>query len=592
MPSPNIVFILTDDQGYGDLACTGNPFLKTPHIDRFHQDALRLTDFHVGPTCAPTRAGLLTGHYCNSTGVWHTVGGRSLLREQEYTLADALSAAGYTTGIFGKWHLGDSHPYRPHERGFQKAIYHGGGGISQMPDYWGNDYFDDTYFVNGEPQKFEGYCTDVFFDQALQFIEENRERPFFCYLSCNAPHAPWNVEDRYADPYRQAGVPENRARYYGMIENVDENFGRLCERLQSLGIEENTLLIFMTDNGTLGGCEVTPEGFVTEGFNAGMRGIKGSPHEGGHRVPFFLRCPSLNLTGGRDIDSLTANIDFMPTLLDLCGVKPPESLNFHGISLRPLLEGKETGELEKRIVVTDSQRMANPIKWRRSCSMRGKWRLIEGQFLYNLAEDPEQRQDVADQYPDIVAELREGYEEWWELCKPQYTQETPIHIGPDLEVCLTGHDWRIDDCCHPESHPYHQGHVRMGLMANGRWELEVKAGGTYRFELRRWPREAGHALAAGIDGDDVEWRRDWVQPGAEALYTGGKALSIQQAAIQVGETEMRQGVDGSRDSVVFELPLPQGPTQLSTWFFDEDTYSDGGLRGAYYVYVKMVQPKG
>ena len=224
---PNVVFVLTDDQGYGDLGCHGNDVIGTPNVDRHHADGVRFTDFHVGTTCAPTRAGLLTGHDCNSAGVWHTIGGRSLLREDEWTLADALREAGYRTGHFGKWHLGDSQPFRPHERGFERSIYHAGGGIGNTGDPWGNDYFDDTYYVNGDPERFAGYCTDVFFREGLRFIEEHREEPFFCYIATNAPHTPLNVEPRYVALYRDAVPHEERARFYGMITNIDENFGAL-----------------------------------------------------------------------------------------------------------------------------------------------------------------------------------------------------------------------------------------------------------------------------------------------------------------------------------------------------------------------------
>ena len=255
-PRPNIVFVLTDDQGYGDLGCHGNSAIRTPCLDRFHQDAVRFTDYHVGSTCAPTRAGLLTGHYCNSAGVWHTIGGRSLLRADEWTLADALTGAGYRTGHFGKWHLGDSPPYRPHERGFAESIYHAGGGIGNTGDPWGNDYFDDTYFKNGIPTPYEGYCTDVFFREGQRFITENADRPFFCYIATNAPHGPLNVEPHYVEQYRDATPHEERARFYGMITNIDENFGQLQATLDELGIADNTILIFMTDNGTATGVEL------------------------------------------------------------------------------------------------------------------------------------------------------------------------------------------------------------------------------------------------------------------------------------------------------------------------------------------------
>ena len=204
---PNVILVMTDDQGYGDLACQGNPIIKTPHLDELYTQSLRLTNFHVGPTCSPTRAALVTGHYCNRTGVWHTIMGRSLLRKDEVTMGDIFSAGGYRTGIFGKWHLGDNPPFRPQDRGFGEVLVHGGGGVGQGPDYWGNDYFDDTYFHNGQPKKFTGYCTDVWFDGAMEFIEANRDRPFFCYIPTNAPHGPYNISDAYMNPYLDKGLP-------------------------------------------------------------------------------------------------------------------------------------------------------------------------------------------------------------------------------------------------------------------------------------------------------------------------------------------------------------------------------------------------
>ncbi len=389
---PNVIFILTDDQGYGDLGCTGNPILKTPHIDQFYNESIRLTNFHVGPTCAPTRAGLMTGHYANSTGVWHTIGGRSLLRKEEWTLATALKENGYVTGIFGKWHLGDEYPYRPHDRGFDKSIVHGGGGISQTPDWWGNDYFDDVYSSNGESQEFSGYCTDVFFREAMTFIEENKEQPFFCYIPTNAPHYPYNVDNKYSDMYKDL-VPNNnmeRACFYGMISNIDDNIGILRQKLKDLNIEDDTILIFMTDNGTSGGVITDEYGFVIDGYGAGLRGQKNSEYEGGHRVPFFIRWPKGELKGGKDINELTANIDFMPTILDLCHISVNDCHQFHGESIVDLLyEGGNT--TKNRVIVTDSQRVPYPVKWKNSSVMTNQWRLINGQELYDINVDREQK---------------------------------------------------------------------------------------------------------------------------------------------------------------------------------------------------------
>ncbi len=582
--NPNVILVLTDDQGYGDLGCTGNPVLRTPNIDGFSQEAVRLTNYHVGPTCAPTRAGLLTGHYANSTGVWHTIGGRSLLRRNEWTLAQALRDGGYRTGIFGKWHLGDAYPYRPQDRGFEVTTVHGGGGISQTPDHWGNDYFDDTYRVNGEPRAFDGYCTDVFFREALRFIEENRDRPFFCTITTNAPHSPYNVESRYSDLYR-GQVPEERARFYGMITNIDENFGALRRRLRELGLEENTILIFMTDNGSSGGATLDRQGFVREGYNAGLRGMKGSPYDGGHRVPFFLRWPAGGQHAGRDVDKLTANVDFMPTILDLCGVSVPDGRTFHGQSVAPLLRGDSAG-WEERALVTDSQRLTNPVKWRQSAVMTDRWRLVNGAELYDASADREQRHDIAGRHPDVVARLREEYEKWWEIVSAQFAEEIPLSLGaePARETLLTCHDWRNDDCdC-----PWHQGHIRAGAAANGYWEVLVEQAGRYEFELRRWPREADHPLTAGVEGDDVPWNHDEIAPPDWHLYTGGTALNLAHAHLELlSQQPIRRACPiGPNDrAATFALHFPQGPAHLRAWFSGE-----GGLEvGAYYVYVRRVE---
>jgi len=347
---PNVVFVLTDDQGYGDLSCHGNPVLKTPHLDALHACSVRLTDYHAGPTCAPTRAGLLTGHYANSTGVWRTSGGRSLLRADEISVADFFGGGGYATGIFGKWHLGDNAPYRPQDRGFEESLIHGGGVVGETPDFWGNDYYDDTYLRNGELEKVEGYCTDVWFEEAAKFIERNRKNPFFVYLATNTPHGPLNTPIEDARPYLEAGIPRARALYYGMIARIDRGMGRLRAKLEELDLAEDTLVIFMTDNGTTGGAGLELDGqgnrngFTANGYNAGMRGRKGTVYEGGHRAAGFLSWPGGNLAHGRDVDTLTAHFDLFPTLVEVCNLKLPGKVAFDGKSLYALLKGTRSEE--------------------------------------------------------------------------------------------------------------------------------------------------------------------------------------------------------------------------------------------------------
>ena len=251
---PNIIIVMTDDQGYGDLGFNGNEIIKTPNLDQFASESMNFTNYHVGTTCSPTRAGFITGRNCLRNGVWHTNAGCSLLNQDEVTMGDIFLDAGYETGLFGKWHLGDNYSFLPEQRGFKETFYHKGGGVGQTPDYWNNNYQDDIYFRNGEPEETKGYCTDVFFDEAISFINKNKKNPFLCFLSLNAPHSPFNVPKEYYELYEnESDLLESQKRFYGMISNIDDNFGRLHQHVESLGILDNTIIIFTTDNGTSNG---------------------------------------------------------------------------------------------------------------------------------------------------------------------------------------------------------------------------------------------------------------------------------------------------------------------------------------------------
>lgn len=575
MKRPNIIFILTDDQGMGDLGCTGNTILNTPNIDKLYSQSAHFTNFHVGPTCAPSRAGLLTGHFANSTGVWHTVGGRSLLREDEWTLAQALKEDGYATGIFGKWHLGDMAPYRPQERGFEKTVVHGGGGISQVPDYWGNDYFDDTYFVNGVPQPFKGYCTDVFTAEAKKFMTEKKDQPFFCYLSYNAPHTPYNVEEKYVERYRNADIPEPRKRFYGMIENIDENVGDVWNHLENLGILENSIFIFMTDNGTAGGFGQEPGGFVKNGYNAGMRGSKGSPYDGGHRVPFFLHYKNGGIDRAVDIDEVTANVDFMPTLLEMCGVKTERS--FHGTSLTPLLNGADdTKFFRDRVIVTDSQRLTQPIKWRESAVCSYDYRLINGSELYDINKDREQRNNIAKDHPDVVEKLRGEYDIWWELVSSKFGQAIPVSITSG-ETVLTSHD----AISQRGQAVWQQAQVREGMENQGRYDIVVEEAGEYTIELRRWPKEQDCAIDGGIPEEkEVEIFEAGITQNELRQYRGSVPLPIKSASLQICGQHFSGQVPTGENYISFTATLPKGPALLEAMFIGNKV-----LMSPYYIYV-------
>jgi arylsulfatase A-like enzyme len=323
-PKPNVILIITDDQGYGDLGITGNPHVRTPVIDNFAKQSVRFTNFYVSPVCAPTRASLLTGRYSLRTGIRDTYNGGAMMAAEEITLAEMLKQADYKTGIFGKWHLGDNFPSRPSEQGFDESLIHLSGGMGQVGDittYFKGDssYFDPVLWHNNQPEAFEGYCSDIFTEQAIDFIEKNKQSPFFCYLSYNAPHTPLQVPDAYyarykdLDPsqgFEKDGRPfpsmteqdkEDARKVYAMVENIDDNLGKLFQKLDQLGLTENTIVIFMTDNG--------PQ---QRRYVGGLRDRKGSVFQGGIRVPFFLSYPS-SFAGNREIETMAAHLDIVPT---------------------------------------------------------------------------------------------------------------------------------------------------------------------------------------------------------------------------------------------------------------------------------------
>lgn len=533
VPRPNVVLIMTDDQGYGDLGAHGNPVLKTPALDRLYAESLRMTRFHVDPTGAPTRAALMTGRYSSRTGVWYAMMGRSLLRADETTVADVFCAAGYRTGIFGKWHLGDNFPYRAMDRGFNESLVHGGGGIGHTPDYWGNSYFDPVLCHNGTWRKCQGYCTDVFFSAAIRFIEAEPERPFFAYIAANVPSAPFQVAPRYAEPYLAAGVPGELALYYGMIANFDENFARLMGRLEQLGLNDDTVIVFLTDNGTSG-----------RAFGVTMRGAKGSPYDGGHRVPCFIRYPR-RLKGGRDIPQIAAHIDLFPTLLDLCGVRYPKEVQFDGTSLVPLLVGVE--DWFRRTLFVQTHGVGPPQPWRHSAVMTDQYRLVNGSELFDIVDDPGQLINIAPGNREVRDQLRFEYEECYNDVSKQFDEMCHIAVGapPQDPTTLTCHDW------HGPLVPWHQGHIAQRAVANGFWAIEVVRPGRYRITLRERPAAAKFVLPAA------------------------------SARVQVGERITTVRVPPGSVSVPVELDLTAGKTRLQTWLFEPD----GTQRGAYFVDV-------
>ncbi|GAB5558999.1 MAG: arylsulfatase [Synoicihabitans sp.] len=565
---PNVVLIMTDDQGYGDLSGTGNSVLQTPAIDKLAKESVRLNDYHVSPTCSPTRGALLSGHYTNRAGPWHTIMGRSMLRLGAVTMGDVFTDNGYATGMFGKWHLGDAYPYRAEDRGFQDVVRHAGGGVGQTPDFWDNSYFNDTYFRNGTPEKFEGFCTDVFFREAQRFVGESIDagKPFFAYIAPNAPHLPYHCPPEYWEKYKGKGLTPEEEIFFGMIENIDDNVGAFRDYLEKKGVAENTIFIFTTDNGTATGQNV---------YNAGMRGRKGSAYEGGHRVPFFMHWPEGELTEARDIDTLTAHIDILPTMMDLCGLEIPMDYSFDGRSLTPLIYDHPTPWVD-RAIITDSQRVVDPIKWKDSSTMTQRWRLINGEELYDIVADPGQTTDVSAKHPKVVASLRADYDRWWASISPTFDKEERLVIGDDANnpAVLNAHDLITTA---PVS-AWNQSHIRRGYKANGHFAINVAQAGVYDMELRRWPPELALAINAELPpGDPV--------PGL-AAYRDPKGVSLgaRSAILSVGDFHEEKPVRDTDEGIHFTVKLPAGDAHLRAAFklgpAEDDT------NGAYYIVVK------
>lgn len=559
---PNVILIMSDDQGYNDLSCHGNTILKTPHLDRLHAESIRLTNFHVDPACAPTRAALMTGRYSRRAGVWHVVLNPSLLRVGERTMAEAFAAGGYRTALFGKWHLGDNFPYRPQDRGFQDVVTFGGGVVGHTPDYWLNDYFDDHYLHNGRWEKFPGYCTDLWFRLAIRFARAERDRPFFIYLALNAPHSPFQVPASFVERY--PGLPEKTQRFYAMISCIDDNIGRLRDALRESGLERDTILIFMTDNGS-----------VDKTFTAGMLGNKASPYEGGHRVPCFIHWPAGGLVGGRDVPRLAAHFDLLPTLAGLCGLPTPLGVKYDGRDLTPLLRSAKAVWPDRTLVV-EWQGEISPMKWQRSAVMTDRWRLVNGRELFDMQAALDQSLDVAAQNPDEVARLRSAYERWWADVSRRDGEQKQIPIGHPAAnpVRLTAYDW-MNESGKQSDMPWAHVHIVAGPLQNGWWPLRVECGGRYEFRLRRWPEESG--LAINDQSDAVPPEKSWHPIEAARLRATKARLAIQ-------DFDETHPVPDRASDVAFLVTLRPGNVRLQTWFLDEV----GRSRGAYYVSVRRL----
>lgn len=497
---PNVILIMTDDQGYGDLGVTGNPVIRTPNIDAMAGRSASMENFYVQPVCAPTRACLMTGRYNYRTRVVDTWLGRAMMEPEETTVAEILRQAGYATGIFGKWHLGDNYPMRPMDQGFEEVLVHRGGGIGQPSDPSGGEgkYTDPILLDNGELRQFKGYCTDIYFERAAKWISEcaDRKKNFFAYIPTNAPHGPFDdvpedLFERYkkmdlsnksfpqvkGHPLPEKNNQDQMARIFAMITNIDDNVGRLFAKLDELGLTENTIVIFMVDNGP-----------NTRRYVAGMKGNKSTVYEGGIRSPFFFHWPA-GAKPGQSSDRIAAHLDVLPTILEACGVRKPAGLKLDGRSLLPLLQGRQV-DWPDRMIVIQSHRGDKPVLYNNFAARTQHWKLLNasgfgnetlqgkpGFELYDMVADPLEENNLSQERPEVVTAMSQRYEQWFRdvsSTRPDNYAPPRIYIGTEHEnpVVLTRQDWR---------------HIKGRAWApdsNGYWELFAAASGKYDIKLR------------------------------------------------------------------------------------------------------------
>lgn len=541
------MFIICDDLAYGDLACHGNPYTRTPNLDRLHSESVRLTRYCSGPLCTPARAAVMTGRHPYRTGAFDTYVGRSMMHTDEMTLAELLRDSGYATSLSGKWHLGDTYPMRPMEQGFDHAFYHCSGGIGQPGnrDWPGTDrkrsYFDSYLMRQGEPVRGEGYCTDVFTDDALAFIRDHTEEPFFSYIGYNAPHVPLQIEESWMRPYLDMGLPEPFARLYGMVENIDMNVGRIMRTLDELGMADDTVLVFTSDHGPCPGAMSDGE----SRWNAGLRDLKGSLYEGGIRVPCLIRYPA-GFMHGQDVDRIANPIDWLPTFSTLGGYDVPSDRVIDGEDLTPLLRGQVTaGDWPEREIMMQWHRGDLPRR-EKNCVVIGqqyKWIIpsvrhlvLEEQDhapeLYDIEADPSEQHNLAAQMPERCEAMRARYHQWFDdVCSTRgETMEEnfappPIVIGTDREnpTLLSRQDWRLLT---------EEGWVT----ADNRGYWTVEAVGDRRFDVVIESREIDDDTVS--DGD-VEW------------------------SMLCGHETYRASVKPNQTRVVFEdVTLPAGRVKL------------------------------
>jgi arylsulfatase A-like enzyme len=540
---PNVVFILSDNQSYWEFGCHGNSVVKTPNVDRLAAESVDFKRFYATPYCSPSRAEFLTGRYAMRFGIYNTIGGVSQLPGSATTMAEVFRDNGYRTGMFGKWHLGESYPMRPEDQGFDEAFWHGGGGVGQLPDYYGNTLFDTTFIENDKPIPTKGFCTDKIFDRAIRFIKDHRKKPFFCYVPTPVTHKPWAAPDKYKKPYEDTGMKSGDAAGYGQMTNLDENVGRLLKALDNLKLRDNTILVFATDQGM--GREAPAMDMSLPQIRGGHRA-----YDWANQVAFMIRYPDRITKTGYVQEQFAGAVDLLPTIADWCGFRQARELPLDGISLTKYLENPKLDWPDSRTMITQCPRGRTPKKWQNAVVRKGHWRLTGPDELFDSEQDFRQTKNIAKDHPKIVAELNAAYEKWWQEFDSNRPGIPRAVIGhPDRrEVRLTSMDW------YQGGSPWTQGNIKRGR-GKGTWAIKVQRSGNYQVELRRYPREAN--LAAG-------------------------AVSA-QATIADATAQTDLGSDAK--SAVFTMNLTAGEHDFTGGFKD----AAGKDIGSFFAYVKRVE---
>jgi arylsulfatase A-like enzyme len=553
---PNVIIILSDDQGYGDFSLYGNPVLKTPFLDRLASESVRFTDFHVTPVCTPTRSQLLTGLDCMHNLACAVTAGRTLMRRNIPTMADLFQKSGYATGLFGKWHLGHAYPDRPMDKGFDKCVWFKGWGLQSEIEF-DNDYVNPRYLDDLEPKQASVYCTDLWFQEAMTWMtqQQKRNQPFFTYLATNVPHMPLWPPESTKDMYKGKTDPST-ADYFAMIANLDDNIGKLDDWLKKSGMDKNTIVIFLSDNGGAAGLKV---------HTAGLRESKASTYEGGHRVPCFFRYPSGGFQAGLDVSTPTQVQDILPTLLELCNV-PSKGVTFDGISLVPLLNKKP---IKERMFVVQYGERQRPVKYD-AAVVWNQWRLQNHKELYDIVKDLGQTKDVAAENPTVIAQMQGFYEYWWSSLKSDLWQPIPMVVGTKYEnpVLLTSIDWWEVDADNINYVSQAVGGPRGGL-----WTIQVESSGKYRIELRRWPFHTNKAIGSEGPRETIRGRK---------LDHEVRLIPAYEAVLAINGEENKVSVTPESVGAEFHASLAKGINQLRGWFRGKDGKD---LCGSFYALV-------